>query len=269
MWIQRVVLRPGAQGPAVAAVRRCLRRLGYDVGDAELDARTGNEPGEAAGELLRPADDVGPYDEYLARAVARFQARNGLTPDGVVGPATWRRLLELWLSPASGDVRAAADPQGRASGRRHAGYSGAPGIGTRDEALRPSSPWAAPPSSAVTDGTMSVHVSLHERRLTLLMRPAEPDDQLQRRLFTCPVAVGRAGSPTPRGRYTVSELIPHPGPPLGSRWIRLHPDACCLHGTDEPWTVGQAATPGCIRLYNKDVEFIYHRVARGTVVVIE
>ncbi len=64
-------------------------------------------------------------------------------------------------------------------------------------------------------------------------------------------------SPTRPGRYIVRELIHHPGPPLGTRWIRLHPDSCCIHGTDEPWTIGFAATPGCIRMYNKDVEFVF------------
>src|SRR5690606_27524211 len=44
--------------------------------------------------------DARPYDEALAAAVARFQAACGLRPDGVVGPATWRRLLEDRLGPA-------------------------------------------------------------------------------------------------------------------------------------------------------------------------
>ena len=89
------------------------------------------------------------------------------------------------------------------------------------------------------------------------------------RIHTFPVAVGRPVSPTAAGEYTVHDLVSRPGRPFGTRWIRLRPDICSIHGTDEPWTVGQAATPGCIRLYNKDVEFVFHRIQRGTDVVID
>src|SRR5690606_8757704 len=79
VWFDRVVLRPGAAGPAVAEARRRLRKLGF---------------------IFPPGSDARPYDEALAAAVARFQAACGLRPDGVVGPATWRRLLEDRLGPA-------------------------------------------------------------------------------------------------------------------------------------------------------------------------
>ena len=37
-----------------------------------------------------------------------------------------------------------------------------------------------------------------------------------------------------------------------------------IHGTDAPWTIGDAVSKGCIRLYNEDVLDLYPRVPIGT-----
>jgi lipoprotein-anchoring transpeptidase ErfK/SrfK len=39
-----------------------------------------------------------------------------------------------------------------------------------------------------------------------------------------------------------------------------------IHGTNEPGTIGQAVSSGCIRLLNKDVYNLYNRVPTGTLV---
>lgn len=215
MWFERVTLRPGSEGPSVVALRRLLRRLGF--------APTGPS-----------ARDDGAFDEALRDAVRAFQAAHGLVPDGIVGPATWRRLLEL-----QGPADAAAL-----------------------HSSSPASPWSDPHEQGV-----HVHVSLRERRLTLHMWVAGGQGP-RWRVAAFPAAVGGPASPTPPGVYTVCELIACPGPPLGSRWIRLHPSGS-IHGAAEPWRVGQAATCGCVQLYNKDVEFVFHRLSLGTPVVIE
>lgn len=60
--------------------------------------------------------------------------------------------------------------------------------------------------------------------------------------------------------------------PLGARALYLH-DAdgrdtlYRIHGTNEPDTIGQAVSSGCIRLLNADVIDIYRRVPIGTKVV--
>ena len=41
-----------------------------------------------------------------------------------------------------------------------------------------------------------------------------------------------------------------------------------LHGTNEPWTIGQAVSSGCIRLTNEDVVDLYSRVPVGTTVLV-
>lgn len=41
-----------------------------------------------------------------------------------------------------------------------------------------------------------------------------------------------------------------------------------LHGTNEPWTIGQAVSSGCIRLTNEDIVDLYSRASVGTAVMI-
>lgn len=45
-------------------------------------------------------------------------------------------------------------------------------------------------------------------------------------------------------------------------------DGYALHGTNNPASVGQAVSHGCVRLRNEDIEELYHRVAVGTPVFI-
>ncbi|MBH0239830.1 L,D-transpeptidase [Methylobrevis albus] len=41
-----------------------------------------------------------------------------------------------------------------------------------------------------------------------------------------------------------------------------------LHGTTEPWSIGQAMSSGCVRMLNQDVVDLYSRVPIGTEVVV-
>lgn len=41
-----------------------------------------------------------------------------------------------------------------------------------------------------------------------------------------------------------------------------------LHGTNEPWTIGQAVSSGCVRLTNDDIVDLYSRTPVGTTVFI-
>ncbi|MBP2659089.1 MAG: ErfK/YbiS/YcfS/YnhG family protein, partial [Firmicutes bacterium] len=42
-----------------------------------------------------------------------------------------------------------------------------------------------------------------------------------------------------------------------------------IHGTNKPWSIGQFASHGCIRLRNKDVEELFEWIPIGTPVRIE
>lgn len=60
----------------------------------------------------------------------------------------------------------------------------------------------------------------------------------------------------------------HPMNPLGVRALYLGSTLYRIHGTDAPWTIGTAASKGCIRMYNRDVLDLYPRVPIGTRVTV-
>jgi lipoprotein-anchoring transpeptidase ErfK/SrfK len=59
-----------------------------------------------------------------------------------------------------------------------------------------------------------------------------------------------------------------PGNPLGARALYLGKTVYRIHGTNQPSTIGQFVSSGCIRLLNEDVEDLYSRVKVGTKVVV-
>lgn len=60
----------------------------------------------------------------------------------------------------------------------------------------------------------------------------------------------------------------HPMNPLGVRALYLGSSTYRIHGTDAPWTIGQAVSKGCIRMYNEDVLDLYPRVPVGMRVTV-
>jgi lipoprotein-anchoring transpeptidase ErfK/SrfK len=67
--------------------------------------------------------------------------------------------------------------------------------------------------------------------------------------------------------------LPHfmaggPENPLGARAMYLGTSLYRIHGSNEPWTIGQAVSSGCIRMRNEDVMDLYDRVKVGTKVVV-
>jgi len=56
--------------------------------------------------------------------------------------------------------------------------------------------------------------------------------------------------------------------PLGARAMYLGGTLYRIHGSNEPQTIGQAVSSGCIRMTNDDVTDLYERVRVGTRVVI-
>ena len=59
-----------------------------------------------------------------------------------------------------------------------------------------------------------------------------------------------------------------PDNPLGARALYIGSTLYRLHGTSEPWTIGQAVSSGCIRLTNDDIIDLYDRVKVGSRVVV-
>ncbi len=126
-------------------------------------------------------------------------------------------------------------------------------------------------------------VSFGDRRLYLITQPG--------RAISYPIAVPREQSRW-QGRTTVSmkrenpawtptptmlaenprlpRWVPggHPMNPLGVRALYLGSSTYRIHGTDAPWTIGQAVSKGCIRMFNEDVLDLYPRVPVGTIVTV-
>jgi lipoprotein-anchoring transpeptidase ErfK/SrfK len=59
-----------------------------------------------------------------------------------------------------------------------------------------------------------------------------------------------------------------PENPLGARALYLGSTLYRIHGSNEPETIGQAVSSGCIRMLNEDVIDLYDRVRVGTRVVV-
>jgi lipoprotein-anchoring transpeptidase ErfK/SrfK len=67
--------------------------------------------------------------------------------------------------------------------------------------------------------------------------------------------------------------LPHfmaggPNNPLGARALYLGSTLYRIHGSNEPWTIGQNVSSGCIRMRNGDIIDLYGRVKLGTKVVV-
>jgi lipoprotein-anchoring transpeptidase ErfK/SrfK len=106
---------------------------------------------------------------------------------------------------------------------------------------------------------------------------------------TYDIAVGTPGYPTPRGNWTIvlkryrptwsnpgsawakgmpASIGPGPGNPLGTRALNLDAPGIRIHGTSKNFSIGTAASHGCMRMHMWDVEDLYDRVEVGTPVFI-
>ncbi|MEO5722389.1 MAG: L,D-transpeptidase [Chthoniobacterales bacterium] len=64
------------------------------------------------------------------------------------------------------------------------------------------------------------------------------------------------------------ELPPGPNNPVGIVWMELNRDGIGVHGTEDPETIGRAASHGCIRLSNWDALDLGQKVLPGVHVLI-
>ena len=116
-------------------------------------------------------------------------------------------------------------------------------------------------------------VSLEDRKLVLL------EDGVVKKVY--PVAVGKTATPSPTGKFQVVVRIENPtyyhpgvvipaGPqsPIGTRWIGFNQKGYGIHGTNEPRSIGKAASHGCIRMAKADLEELFTLVGVGDEVEI-
>ncbi|MDF2485945.1 MAG: hypothetical protein K0R46_2113 [Herbinix sp.] len=87
---------------------------------------------------------------------------------------------------------------------------------------------------------------------------------------TYPVAVGKASTPTPIGTFRIKNKAINPGGPFGSRWLGITAPGGSygIHGTNNPSSIGNNRSNGCIRMHNQDVIELSNLVTVGTIVKI-
>jgi len=80
-------------------------------------------------------------------------------------------------------------------------------------------------------------------------------------------------SPTPSIKKEHPEVPNHmtggEANPLGARALYLGDTLYRIHGTNEPWKIGDAVSSGCIRLTNDDIIDLYKRVKIGATVIVK
>jgi lipoprotein-anchoring transpeptidase ErfK/SrfK len=57
--------------------------------------------------------------------------------------------------------------------------------------------------------------------------------------------------------------------PLGARALYLGGTLFRIHGSNEPDTIGEAVSSGCIRMTNDDVTDLYDRASIGAKVIVK
>ena len=132
-------------------------------------------------------------------------------------------------------------------------------------------PSAENPSKAVAKPKRVIVVSLEDRKLALV------EDGQVKKVYS--VAVGKPSTPSPVGTFTIERrvanptyhhngktVLPGPGNPVGTRWMGLSKHGYGIHGTNEPKSIGKAASHGCIRMSQADLEEFYALVAEGDTV---
>lgn len=100
------------------------------------------------------------------------------------------------------------------------------------------------------------------------------------------VATGRSNDLTPEGEFHIvtkivkpwymRKQIPggHPRNPLGTRWLGINVPGTGgytygIHGTNRPYSIGSHASSGCVRMHNRDIEWLYRHIPLGTKVIIK
>jgi lipoprotein-anchoring transpeptidase ErfK/SrfK len=106
---------------------------------------------------------------------------------------------------------------------------------------------------------------------------------------TYTVAVGQEGLETPEGLYHIQEkeenptwhvpesdwagslagqdIPPGPSNPIKARWMGIY-EGAGIHGTEETYSLGTAASHGCVRMAIPEVEELYDQVEVGTPIYI-
>jgi lipoprotein-anchoring transpeptidase ErfK/SrfK len=134
--------------------------------------------------------------------------------------------------------------------------------------------WVRAPAVRLTRTQVSLVLDLSQRRLLL-----KDGGRVVRRMT---VGVGRPTSPTPTGRFALTDKLS--GSRYGSYYgccilaLSAHQpnlppgwtggDRIAIHGTNAPWTIGTASSAGCPHARDADLRVLMRRVPLGAPVFI-
>jgi lipoprotein-anchoring transpeptidase ErfK/SrfK len=130
--------------------------------------------------------------------------------------------------------------------------------------------WVRERDVRLSDHPFRLEVDLGERRLTAY--------RAGRLLLRRPVAVGTSATPTPTGLFFTTQLVrpDDPSGPYGPLAYGLSAYSevldtfaggdgqVAIHGTNNPWSIGQASSHGCIRLPNEAIRRLASLLPLGT-----
>ncbi len=71
-----------------------------------------------------------------------------------------------------------------------------------------------------------------------------------------------------KGKILPAKVPGGPSNPLGAAALYLGYTQYRIHGTNQPKSIGKAASSGCFRMLNEHVQDVYARVPIGTWVVV-
>ncbi|WP_434058445.1 L,D-transpeptidase [Coralliovum pocilloporae] len=72
-----------------------------------------------------------------------------------------------------------------------------------------------------------------------------------------------------KGRKLPAYMPGGPRNPLGARALYIGSTIYRIHGSNEPRTIGQAVSSGCIRMANEDVIHLYDKIRVGAKVIVQ
>src|SRR3954447_16790991 len=219
-------------------------------------------------------------------ALAEFEPAVAVAKPPVAKPPPPRPQGHL-LAELSGGVPYSLQPGGAAAGS----LAGTTEFGSRQvlSVAARRGAWLAVVTSALPNNQLAwvkrsavrlrstrwtLRVDLSEHTLTLLRG--------RRAVRRIDVAIGRAGSETPTGRFAVTDKLAGTsyGPYYGCCILALsghQPNTppgwtggnrIAIHGTDSPATIGSAASAGCLRAADADLQVLMAKVPLGTPVFI-
>jgi lipoprotein-anchoring transpeptidase ErfK/SrfK len=129
-------------------------------------------------------------------------------------------------------------------------------------------------SGVHSEDDVYILINTKKNRLTIILNDVP--------IYKFRIATGKSNL-TPEGDFKIVTKVTNPfylpkkiaggnkNNPLGTRWMGLDVGngyKYGIHGTNRPSSIGHSVSSGCIRMRNKDIEFIYRHIPLHTRVVI-